>query len=347
MKVGLVGFVLLFQLASYGLDKPQSCQTAGCHQSLGVGTYAHKPMKSERSCRVCHVEVSKGAGKKHPVFQKSDSESVNKTCYMCHEEVQHYLKGAKSVHDAIADKSCVSCHDPHGGKSQKLLKSADVAKMCLECHQNFGKKHLKGSLHRVSEMKNACLNCHDPHASRVNERLFRAANKKDLCLKCHEKEMGEWNKLAVENQHKPAAEGECQRCHKVHGSDQRALLASEYDLKPMAKESGANAQLCLKCHKDFSEVPEKKKVASGFRNGTQDLHHLHTMGLKQKNINCSACHDPHGSKVGFLMKDSFEYLGQQVSISYKKTKTGGTCATACHNQMVYDREREFKNEIRK
>ncbi|GIL17406.1 MAG: cytochrome c [Oligoflexia bacterium] len=325
-----------------GVGKNITCQTSGCHQNLGAGSISHGPIKTAKGCKVCHPVVKTSQNADHPILEKLNPQFVNKTCYLCHEEVEHSFAGAKSVHKVLSERSCVACHEPHRADNQKLLKTANIVNLCLDCHKDFASQKAKGSHHQISKMKNGCLNCHEPHASQASEKLLKASNNKDLCLKCHEKDISSWVGLGAQKLHKPVQEGECQKCHDIHGSEAKALLPLPHGRSMYSASPVEEAKLCWKCHEDKVVNQPKALEETQFRNGSQNLHTLHVLDGKKKR-NCSVCHDPHGSSQGSLIRAQFQFLNHQVPLVYQKTKTGGTCATACHKNMTYDREKAVKN----
>ena len=53
-------------------------------------------------------------------------------CLACHSDIAELAK--KPVHHQPAFvQGCATCHEPHGGSREKLLR-ADGNKLCLECH---------------------------------------------------------------------------------------------------------------------------------------------------------------------------------------------------------------------
>ncbi|WP_415062492.1 cytochrome c3 family protein [Bdellovibrio sp.] len=352
MGLNIQTFLFLL-LVPFAAPAKVTCQTSACHQEMGKGPFVHGPMKSQ-GCTVCHPTTgqNKGPGQ-HPGLVKMGGKETNKTCYLCHEEFEHQFRNSKSVHKVIPEKSCTSCHNPHQSQNKFLLSASGDFALCLKCHEN--KADFKQAKHHmIKDMKRGCLSCHEPHASK-NEKLFKKDRIVGLCLDCHDKEVTatdqrkigsilSWNGLPANLQHEPVAKGECFKCHDIHGSTQTGLLQKKYDLNAHPqKGASSSSELCFQCHK--ADLQDKPRVLNEtqFRNGETNLHHLHLMGTS-KNRNCSACHTPHGSEQGALIKGNFQYLGWSIPLIYKKNSQGGSCATACHKKMEYSREKAVINE---
>lgn len=346
-------FAFVFLIFPFTLQAKMTCQTSACHQDLGKGAFIHGPMKSAKGCTVCHLTDGKSADGKHPGLLKMGPSEINKTCYLCHEEFKHQFQNSKSVHKVIAEKSCTSCHNPHQSEQKKLLVASGEMALCLKCHEN--KADFKNAKHHViKDIKKGCLSCHDAHASK-HDKLFKKDNTLGLCLECHKTDqiskdqskilsISDWTQLPPALLHEPVRKGECQKCHEIHGSSKKSLLAKEYSAAIHANNGSLSAaELCFSCHK--TDLVDKRQVLNEtkFRNGEVNLHYLHMTGTNRKR-NCSACHDPHGSETGSLIRGNFQYLNWQVPLIFKKNVGGGSCATACHKKMEYNREKAVINE---
>lgn len=346
----LLSIILLF--CPLSLQAKTTCQTSSCHQDMGKGAFVHGPMKSAKGCTVCHLTDGKVVGGKHPGLLKMGPQEINKTCYLCHEEFKHQFQSSKSVHKVIGEKSCTSCHDPHQSEHKQLLRAAGEMALCLKCHEN--KADFKMAKHHIiKDMKRGCLSCHDAHSSKY-DKLFKKETTTGLCIECHKVDqvsmdqhkilsISDWAQLPTNLLHEPVSKGECQKCHEVHGSTKKSLLAKEYSAAIHPDKGNLSAtELCFQCHKP--DLVDKRQVLNEtkFRNGEMNLHHLHMVGTNIKR-NCSACHTPHGSESGSLIRGNFQYLNWQVPLIFKKNANGGSCATACHKKMEYNRDKAVIN----
>ena len=151
-----------------------------------------------------------------------------------------------------------------------LDKNVDSAK-CLECHEDKTKGK---SVH--SAIATGCLSCHEV---RVNKDITRVklitSTPQALCLSCHTDKDAEKIKGTV---HPPAVR-DCIKCHDPHTSDNKNQL-----LKPESGDKGKN--LCLDCHNQGLNVPEK-----GSRHAALDM-------------GCDSCHTTH--KTGEVGKQEFD-----------------------------------------
>jgi len=151
-----------------------------------------------------------------------------------------------------------------------LEANTDAAK-CLECHEDKSKGKF---VHSAIAM--GCLTCHE---IRVNKDITRVklttTTPQSLCLTCHADKDAATLKGTV---HPPAVR-DCIKCHDPHESDNKNHL-----LKPESGEKDKN--LCLDCHTQGLNVPEK-----GSRHAALDM-------------GCDACHVTH--KVGEVGKLEFD-----------------------------------------
>jgi predicted CXXCH cytochrome family protein len=194
------------------------------------------------------------------------------------------------------EKSCLTCHDPHGsGKFPSLLKN-DINPLCLGCHKTdkpiFIKKHMN---YPVGTAR--CTGCHDPHGSNMPGILYNNVHKpvvNKMCNQCHE-EAGSGNPLKTKKNGYELCRGchndmvnqtmgksrihwplmgkqGCLACHNPHAGKQKGLL----------KDTMIN--LCGSCHQDTIKRQEK------------------ALGKHEPIMNgrCTDCHNPHASDNLFL-----------------------------------------------
>jgi len=202
-----------------------------------------------------------------------------------------------------------------------LDKNVDAAK-CLECHEDKSKGK---AVH--SAIATGCLSCHEV---RVNKDVTRVklitTTPYKLCLTCHADKDASQIKGTV---HKPAVR-DCLSCHDPHTSDFKNQL-----LKATAGEKKDN--LCLTCHNEGVNVPEKGSRHAALDMGCETCHATHKTGpeatLENRfhltkatpalcidchdvkdaalekahrnqpfgKANCVTCHDPHQSAAPKLM----------------------------------------------
>lgn len=189
---------------------PAASNCLACHQNND-----HKRMnwefsphaKAKLDCRNCHGVHSPKIKELNVGMWKSDRNS--QLCMSCHKDVAARLTMPSHHPVKEGGLSCVSCHNPHGGKQTTL---AGKNEQCTKCHQN-----VRGP--KVFEHAPAaedCTICHNPHGS-PNRRLLQLAQPM-LCLQCHS---------ITQQQHgtRGSQLRGCTNCHSaVHGSHSDPLL---------------------------------------------------------------------------------------------------------------------------
>ncbi len=142
---------------------------------------------------------------------------------------------------------------------------------CLQCHEDKSKGKF---VHSAIAM--GCLTCHEVRSNKDITRVkLITSTPQSLCLSCHSDKDASTLKGTV---HPPAVR-DCIKCHDPHESDNKNQL-----LKATSAEKGKG--LCLDCHTQGLNVPEK-----GSRHAALDM-------------GCDACHVTH--KVGELGKLEFD-----------------------------------------
>jgi predicted CXXCH cytochrome family protein len=203
-----------------------------------------------------------------------------------------------------------------------LDKNVDSAK-CLECHSEKSKGK---AVH--SAIATGCLSCHEV---RVNKDITRVklitSTPQSLCLSCH----SEKDAASIKGTVHPPAVRDCIKCHDPHSSDNKNQL-----LKPISGDKGTN--LCLTCHQQGLNVPEKGSRHAALDMGCDTCHTTHKTGeagkaefdfhltksspalcidchdVKDASLqkahhdqplaaaDCTTCHDPHQSAAPKLMR---------------------------------------------
>lgn len=203
-----------------------------------------------------------------------------------------------------------------------LDKNVDSAK-CLECHEDKSKGK---AVH--SAIATGCLSCHEV---RVNKDVTRikliTSTPQALCLSCHSDKDAATLKGTV---HPPAVR-DCIKCHDPHTSDNKNQLLK-------AESGGKGQSLCLDCHKQGLNVPEKGSRHAALDMGCDTCHTTHKTGEAGKaefdfhltksapalcidchdvkaadlqkahhdqpfaTADCTSCHDPHQSAAAKLMR---------------------------------------------
>jgi len=164
--------------------------------------------------------------------------------------------------------------------------------VCLQCHGD----HAEGKVvHPAVQM--GCFSCHFVRGSGDNTRVVLKTPKSTiLCTSCHEDK-----KVAVgaKYAHPPVAK-DCLQCHVPHTSDNKNLLK-----KPESGDKEHN--LCLQCHTQGLNVPEKGSRHAALDMGCDACHVTHQAGsgkgvleshlTKAAPALCLDCHDAKDSKL--------------------------------------------------
>ena len=166
-----------------------------CHKDLTEGKVVHAAV--QMGCEICHTGVDASVvPHKFTGGNKGLAAEPPNLCYRCHARAD-FTK--KIVHAPVAAGMCLSCHHPHSGPYDSLLKKAGN-QICLQCHSSIDKQpHVMfGSppqAHPLSGRRDpnregkpfGCISCHVPHSSDWGK-LFRynAQDARSLCKFCHE-----------------------------------------------------------------------------------------------------------------------------------------------------------------
>ncbi len=330
----IASFVFVFRASAQTtiqIDTTASC-TGSCHTDFFKKKHIHPGASKGTTCVKCHkpAEPNKHAFKPAPA-NKSEQ------CYSCHDEDE--FKSAV-VHKPVQAGSCTKCHDPHQSDEAKLLRKP-APQLCFGCHDE---DEFKGKVVHGPAAEGKCLGCHRPHASE-NKRLL-ASKTPELCFTCHAAQLKDAQgrmlpatKTLFENKeaalHPPFAKGQCSFCHRPHASESGRLLAKSYPGHFYSGFGKDTYGLCFSCHDSEAFEQPRTLEDTGFRNGNLNLHHRHVN--RDKGRSCGACHSPHGSTQPRLIHPNFQFGEKLLALKYEKTETGGSCTTACHAPIRYDR----------
>ena len=195
--------------------------------------------------------------------------------------IQHLFRGV-----AIAVTALAVAVLPSAAHAQKPAAGYAGNESCLECHKKMatpflesGKGQLLMGRPRTEHEKKGCESCHGPSKTHANsggeekgemitysrKTTTTVADRNAVCLQCHEKTARTlWKGSAHE-----ARNVACTDCHAVmhHESERGALKKSTV------------AATCGTCH------AQKKAAIAKYSH----------MPLGEKKMECTSCHNPHGS----------------------------------------------------
>ena len=168
-----------------------------------------------------------------------------------------------------------------------LDKNTDAAK-CASCHSD---KAQGKAIHSAIAM--GCLSCHEIRVTKDVTRIkLITTTSYGLCLTCH----ADKDATQIKGQVHPPAVRDCLKCHDPHTTDNKNQL-----LKPTSGDQKAN--LCLACHTQGLNVPEKGSRHAALDMGCETCHVTHKTGAEPTAENrfhlakgapalCIECHDP-------------------------------------------------------
>ncbi len=316
------------------VHKPVAENCATCHPAHGSAAAGLLTQPADTLCATCHKVDSGQFVELHLGFP------VAGNCLGCHNvhasDNRALLRS--HVHQPVAQKGCSECHTaPSGGRPPALKQSG--ADLCFRCHsEQRGAFAQVGTHSPVAD--GDCAACHASHASDYTGMIKTAPQK--LCFECHQfKSFGPDAEFAGRGfVHAPAAEGDCQSCHRPHraAAGQSSLLSGPIDAlcrdchgdvvdprrygHPPVDDEG-----CLTCHQSHESVheglliKEQKLVCIDCHDqildelGKASLHRPFSRGR------CSGCHDPHGSDNRHILV----------------ADANDTCA-ACHQDLEAERQ---------
>lgn len=267
------------------------------------------------------------------VFAVAPARAEEPPCFECHDKFPQFA----FAHDPAASGDCMACHLDHKDE-ERLMLVKEGAALCLECHDDMA----QGTSVHAPVKDGKCTACHNPHGSASKKLLVAAGTA--LCEKCHAGSTEFKRKVAHD------AIDDCSGCHLPHSSGNKRLLTKGFSLDRLAVFDSKNAELCLDCH-DIEAFTKAQGEDTGFRMGTTNLHALHLMGgapsttskygivKKKDGQTCFACHLPHTSDQGKLLRTEYQCTGTFCyTMRFVQTEQGGTCIVGCHKPHTYSRD---------
>lgn len=314
-----------------------TCTT--CHTEMAEAhNSVHGPV-SIGACGACHQPHS-STRRKLLVAEGRD------LCLKCHVRTGIDIDTSSVVHAPVMG-DCEVCHDPHATNNASLLID-DQNKLCLQCHLDVAHTiDTATTQHAAITTKRGCTNCHAPHAT--NHASLLRVEPKNLCFECHNQPITLPDGSTLVNMQKVMASGKslhgsvtqrgCLECHLIHGGDHRRLLVDQYPSTMYYPFRESNYALCFSCHDRQLVVEETTTSATGFRNGSQNLHFVH-VNKDKKGRSCRICHDAHAASPDKHIRDSVPYGpgGWKLPLKYEPLDTGGKCGGACHAAFEYNRD---------
>lgn len=226
-------------LARHGNYPVGKASCTSCHNPHGSNQAAllqnsvHAPLATG-TCNQCH----EAAGSASPFATKRRGFEL---CKGCHSEMVNTTMARRRLHWPVADdKGCVSCHNPHAARQEKLLKAA-TPQLCGNCHADTLKRIGAVSAKHAPVDGGTCGACHSPHASDAPHLIDQPSIIK-ACTACHDYEKHSAHPIgekAVDPRNKNLRV-DCLSCHKGHGTEHKWMLLA-----------ATNLELCTQCHTKY------------------------------------------------------------------------------------------------
>jgi predicted CXXCH cytochrome family protein len=250
---------------------PAAERCTGCHAALQQKRVIHGAMKKVE-CTACHrATADKGKCQAKTATRWALVKPEPDLCYGCHARKDE----SKSVHTAVRQGSCLSCHEAHAANEAGLL-NEPRDRICFSCHE--AEPLLTKPVKHAPVAEGRCLDCHDAHGGTLPNAI-KAASGTAFCLRCHDAKAptgkgtpgpGFRIDLSKPVVHAALQRSDCMGCHEGgHSSNNLKLLRK------------SPVDLCYDCHerKDQAKFPHSAVVVG----------------------DCAVCHDPHSSNQPKLL----------------------------------------------
>ena len=141
------------------------------------------------------------------------------------------------LHQPAAVQGCATCHEPHGGENEHLLRAASPNKLCLECHGPEANPQKLESEHLVT-IFNGSVKLPEDYFRKVTALPLKygRGHPTDRHPVTDVMDPSDVNKIL-----KPI---NCLSCHQPHSSAQAGLLI---------KDQSNNMAFCMTCHTGFTK----------------------------------------------------------------------------------------------
>ncbi len=327
---------------------------------------------AKNACRSCHRSHSAGGRERLLIFRNEEE-----NCLSCHDgqgagfniraeldkTSSHDPRRFTGVHDPIETRTgakphveCADCHNPHAAAAPT---DADAYIPIGATMASMPGVTLGGGHTRAAQFEyEVCFRCHGDGAVEVSRRIARQAEQPNMRLKFSNTNAS----FHPVTESAPSGESvsldpsiprgtliRCTDCHNnddgpraggggpdgPHGSVYDFLLDRNYTVRDDTPESAHDYALCYKCHRRASILADESFPT-------------HSVHIRDNNMPCSACHDPHGvSPIGAGQSDHTHLINFDLEIVRPLRRTGriefrdlgelaGSCTMTCHG-VVHDK----------
>jgi predicted CXXCH cytochrome family protein len=298
---------------------PAAERCSGCHAQLTQRAIVHGALQ-KHDCQTCHRPAPGESGKcrsrtaAHWTLLRTEPE----LCYGCHARKDQ----SKSVHTAVRQGSCLSCHEAHASSYVGLL-NEPREKVCFACHEP--EPLLTKAVKHAPVAEGRCLDCHDAHGGNLPNAI-KADSGTAFCLKCHDAKApagkgtpgpGYRVDLSKPVVHAALKRTDCLGCHDGgHSGDNRKLLKKPvvdlcygcHERKDRAKYPHGAVLVgdCAVCHDPHASDHPKLATKATTQETCFLCHQDDLTGRKVVHApvakGCEQCHDPHGAAARFGLK---------------------------------------------
>lgn len=108
-------------------DAKSLCVTCHDEKAKQIETAKVQHPGAAGDCTDCHNPHAS----QQPGLPKTNGVDI---CLGCHTDIAELLNKKKLHHQPVVKDGCGTCHTPHGGENEKLLRLQDANALCLECH---------------------------------------------------------------------------------------------------------------------------------------------------------------------------------------------------------------------
>ncbi len=326
---------------------------------------------ADNGCLSCHRPHSAGLPQRLFHFENEED-----NCLSCHngqvvkanlaEEFNktsgHFVQNYQGIHDIreSVDSSerhveCADCHNAHA-----IIKKQAKAPYVSGALKAVSGVTAEGSvIAQATYEYEVCFKCHGHNPNRVESAITRQITQTDTIMEFDQSNPS-YHPVTARGANsdvpslKPGMDETtiiyCTDCHSSepsskakgpHGSQYPPLLAYRYETEDDTVEDITAYELCYHCH--------LRQNILGDNSFKKHKEHI------EKNIPCSACHDPHG--ISFSQGNSTNnsnLINFDTSIVFPETNTGrlefedqgyfrGRCFLLCHG--IEHSPKEYKREI--
>jgi predicted CXXCH cytochrome family protein len=159
-----------------------------------------------------------------------------KACLACHADQAEQMKKAV-LHQPAFQQGCATCHEPHGGDNDHLLRAASPNKLCLECHGPDANPQKLESEHQVTIFNGKV---------RLPENYFRKVTLLPLQYG-HGHPTDRHPVIDIvdpANQNKVLKAINCLTCHQPHSGAKQGMLV---------KDQANDMSFCMTCHAELNQ----------------------------------------------------------------------------------------------